>query len=178
MDFLYFGEANVYQEDLDSFLAIAEEIQLKGLTGQTSGDLIEEEQPKHSEPLQKSNISQQSTNLQTDKEAKEEFPKKSSTGVAISSQSSADLEALVDKVKSMMQKGEKMISTGGKNRNGTPTLATSYICKVCDMEGRKHVISDHIEANHLEGLSIPCDNCDKTCSSRKALGKHKIRFHE
>ena len=26
--FLYFGEANVYQEDLDSFLAIAEEIQL------------------------------------------------------------------------------------------------------------------------------------------------------
>ena len=32
LDFLYFGEANVYQEDLDSFLAIAEEIQLKGLT--------------------------------------------------------------------------------------------------------------------------------------------------
>ena len=33
LDFLYCGEANVYQEDLDSFLAIAEEIQLKGLTG-------------------------------------------------------------------------------------------------------------------------------------------------
>ena len=28
LDFLYFGEAKVYQEDLDSFLAIAEEIQL------------------------------------------------------------------------------------------------------------------------------------------------------
>ena len=41
LDFLYFGEANVYQEDLDSFLAIAEEIQLKGLTGQTSSDLGE-----------------------------------------------------------------------------------------------------------------------------------------
>ena len=33
LDFLYCGEANVYQEDLDSFLAIAEEFQLKGLTG-------------------------------------------------------------------------------------------------------------------------------------------------
>ena len=44
LDFLYFGEANVYQEDLDSFLAIAEEIQLKGLTGQTSNDLIEDEE--------------------------------------------------------------------------------------------------------------------------------------
>ena len=40
LDFLYFGEANVYQEDLDSFLAIAEELKLKGLTGQTSSDII------------------------------------------------------------------------------------------------------------------------------------------
>ena len=33
IDFLYFGEANVYQENLDSFLAVAEELQLKGLLG-------------------------------------------------------------------------------------------------------------------------------------------------
>merc|ERR1712129_184660 len=29
IDFLYFGEANIYQENLDSFLAVAEELQLK-----------------------------------------------------------------------------------------------------------------------------------------------------
>ena len=33
VDFLYCGEANVFQENLDSFLAIAEELQLKGLMG-------------------------------------------------------------------------------------------------------------------------------------------------
>ena len=33
IDFLYFGEANIYQENLDSFLAVAEELQLKGLMG-------------------------------------------------------------------------------------------------------------------------------------------------
>ena len=33
IDFLYFGETNVYQENLDSFLAIAQELQLKGLMG-------------------------------------------------------------------------------------------------------------------------------------------------
>ena len=33
IDFLYYGEANIYQENLDSFLAIAEELQLKGLEG-------------------------------------------------------------------------------------------------------------------------------------------------
>ena len=36
LDFLYFGEANVYQENLDSFLAIAEELKLKGLTGRAA----------------------------------------------------------------------------------------------------------------------------------------------
>ena len=34
VDFLYTGEANVFQESLDSFLAIAEELRLKGLMGQ------------------------------------------------------------------------------------------------------------------------------------------------
>ena len=32
LDFLYYGEANVFQENLDSFLALAEELKLKGLT--------------------------------------------------------------------------------------------------------------------------------------------------
>merc|ERR1712055_1233243 len=36
LDFLYCGKTNVYQEDLDSFLAIAEELELKGLMGKTN----------------------------------------------------------------------------------------------------------------------------------------------
>jgi len=33
VDFLYYGETKVYQENLDSFLAVSEELQLKGLIG-------------------------------------------------------------------------------------------------------------------------------------------------
>ena len=47
-DFLYFGEANVYLEDLDSFLAIAEEIQLKGWTGQSTSTKLVKEQESNS----------------------------------------------------------------------------------------------------------------------------------
>ena len=43
IDFLYFGEANVYQENLDSFLAVAEELQLKGLMGSGAEEEVEEE---------------------------------------------------------------------------------------------------------------------------------------
>ena len=42
IDFLYLGEANVSHEELDSFLALAEELQLKGLEGNS-----EEEVPEH-----------------------------------------------------------------------------------------------------------------------------------
>ena len=38
VDFLYRGEANVLQDNLDSFLGIAEELQLKGLTGRADGE--------------------------------------------------------------------------------------------------------------------------------------------
>ena len=41
VDFLYCGEANIYQESLDSFLAIAGEIQLKGLAGAGKTSIME-----------------------------------------------------------------------------------------------------------------------------------------
>jgi len=42
VDFIYYGEANVYQDNLDSFLAVARELQLKGLTGRSAEEEAEE----------------------------------------------------------------------------------------------------------------------------------------
>ena len=41
LDFFYYGEAIIYQESLDRFLRIAEELQLKGLNG-GEGESVEE----------------------------------------------------------------------------------------------------------------------------------------
>ena len=43
VDFIYQGEANIYQEDLDDFLALAEELQLKGLTGVNNKETVEKD---------------------------------------------------------------------------------------------------------------------------------------
>ena len=52
LDFLYFGEASVYQENLDSFLAIAEELQLKGLVGNVRHEeAFNGEQPENKVPF-------------------------------------------------------------------------------------------------------------------------------
>ena len=42
VDFFYHGEANVFQESLDSFLALAEELQLKGLRGNQTEKAVSE----------------------------------------------------------------------------------------------------------------------------------------
>ena len=44
LDFLYCGKASVFQENLDSFLAIAEELKLKGLAIQSPSDVLKKEE--------------------------------------------------------------------------------------------------------------------------------------
>ena len=178
LDFLYFGEANIFQEDFDSFLAIAEEIQLKGLTGQTLSDLMEEqENPQLFEPIHKdSDLLKKPKTHQRDLKPKENALATNYTTVAIPNQSRNDLQALDEKVKSMMEKSENLIPCG-KRANGTPKQQKAHTCKVCGKEGYSKDIRDHIEANHLEGISFTCDFCNKTFSARSYLDKHKNKFH-
>ena len=118
-----------------------------------------------------------STSRQMNPKPKANAPS-TSTSVAIPSEISADLQALDDKVKSMMEKGQKMIPCGGKQANGRSKQTKSYICIVCGKEGYFTLIRDHIEHNHIEEISIPCCLCDKTFSSRMALSYHKSRYHK
>jgi hypothetical protein len=48
VDFIYHGEVNIAQDDLNDFLAMAEELQLKGLTSELKQ---EKEQEVHSESI-------------------------------------------------------------------------------------------------------------------------------
>ena len=128
LDFLYLGEANVFQEDFESFLAIAEEIQLKGFKKQTSKDLIQEhEETQNAEPIQKS---RGLLNSQLDLKSNKDGPCSNSTAEAISNQSSTDLQKLEEKVKTMMEKGQKMIQVG-KKANGTPIQFTCLPVAKC-----------------------------------------------
>ena len=164
VDFLYCGEANVFQENLDSFLAIAEELQLKGLMGKTDEQIKDsnEKPPPTPSPLINTNA---------------KIPKKSFQGqisggrnpeekktVAIPGDFPGDFQELEERVMSMMEKSQNTLSY----RN-----TKASICKVCGKEGAGNAIKDHIEANHLEGVVIPCNLCDKTFRSRNALRMHK-----
>ena len=180
VDFLYCGEANVYQDNLDSFLAIAEELKLKGLMGQSRD--IDEEKPQEfnssSLPMQRKPkrvvqiypkqpptssfktvwTEQQVANIDNN------FEQTMTTAKYIT----GDLEELDEQVKSMMENSPNMIQEGKRQKR-------AKICKVCGKEGNATAIKDHIEANHLDGISLPCNNCEKTFRSRIAKRQHNCK---
>ena len=184
VDFLYCGEAKVLQENLDSFLAIAEELKLNGLSGQNSKDLVNtrkklvksipqnEEKPNHP-PRGQMPTSEESIGKGLLSKEKIE---KENRALSLPGQLSTDLLALDKKVKSMMMYSKKNISK--PSPNGPPIQIKIMICKVCQKRGTPPIIMNHIEAKHLKGIVIPCNLCDKVISSRNNLSSHKSRQHK
>jgi len=173
LDFLYYGEANVYQENIDAFLAIAVDLELKGLSGNNENEAPEEvysEPNKHVAPKsEKPNIYKRDEDQLNHKTKHIE----NETAVAVQTWSVniKDIQELDEKVKSMIIKSPNAIPNGPKD------FKKASICTVCGKEGLVTHIRNHIEANHLEGVSIPCNFCEKRFRSRDALGKHSRKHH-
>ena len=179
VDFLYYGKANIHQDNLYTFLIIAEELQLKGLNGTEGGDVEGGEEgknpteikynPKHqsidthgkNDTFETKVASQNNSDNQITSNMVADLPRLEFSG---------DMKALNEKIDSLMCQGVNMMKKGKAN-------ATAHTCKICGKEGLKQHIKEHIEANHITGISIPCNLCEKTSSSRNALRHHYMRTH-
>merc|ERR1712129_560633 len=176
IDFLYYGEANIYQENLDSFLAVAEELQLKGLIGSGAKEEVEElnnpptlkKKAKHLKQEQMHKRQDHTTSDSIFIGEKESSPPQDGTVAVTDYTVAADLQDLDDKIKSMMMLSE---NHAGENRG------RARICKVCGKEGMMGDIKKHIEANHITRVSHNCNICGKTSRSRAALSMHKSTYH-
>merc|ERR1719319_1847692 len=179
IEFLYFGEANVYQENLDSFLAVAEELQLKGLMGSGADEVkevnnkptVQEKAKNH--VLRKKNPKQDTTASDNTCVAKVESSPPLEGTVAVTDYTvAADLQDLDDKIKSMIGYSDNKIGRGAHPNQ------KAKVCKVCGKEGEMGLIRDHIEAHHITGVSHTCNICGRISRSRAALRVHKITYHK
>jgi len=180
IDFLYIGEANVYQENLDSFLALAEELQMKGLMGSGAEEVVEEVINKHSvkekskHPKQQNMYPKQGATTIPDNVSSvakiESSPHLEGTEAVTDFTVAADLQDLNEKIKSMMETTERKMFDGNQNR-------AVMVCKVCGMEGKWSYIKDHIEAKHITGVSHSCNICGTSTRSKKNMRQHKRRNH-
>ena len=174
LGFIYQGEANIFQDDLDNFLSFAEKLQLKGLSGKEGGKeqsdqygTGENKHPIKSRPTPESyeakqtvsanqELSENTPHISFD-EGKESVMNKSIVSID-------NTNELYEQIHSMMQRIE-----GSKD----------WKCKVCGkIANHKNNIRQHIEANHIEGASHPCRLCGKISRSRNGLTNHVLRFQK
>ena len=176
VDFLYFGEASVYQENLESFLAIAQELQLKGLMGSKNGETEAKQKPpkmaapqKRGNPANKveENVAKSSGQSLANLDKEIIFNENDAGALALPSNIDENLQELEEQVNSMMTRTEK------RNIHGQPI----YQCTMCGKEAKNAHLKYHIEAKHLEGVSIPCNHCPNMFRSRSILAAHICKTH-
>ena len=164
VDFIYCGEASVPEENLESFLAIAEELQLNGLMEQVVDDGSKKKEMSLPIKLEKKD------QMTTHKSVK--------SGILLDIRPDYkgpiidDLKEVAKQVNALVEKSENMVKIG-KNPDGQIMYKRALICQLCGKEGSDNNIRNHIEVNHLEGIVLPCRWCEKTFKTRKSMRRHK-----
>ena len=175
VDFIYNGEVNVYQDNLNYLLSIAEDLKIKGLSGPAmenkqvfpTPDIIPELTPTLQDniPTMETTHEIQDTNeeiiLQENVKVDPEYETVVMEERSFVSFKDGD-EELDEKIKSLMDRMEGLWS-----------------CKMCQYTAKYIThMKRHIEGRHIDGLSYPCGMCGNTFSSRNCLQAHLSRKHK
>ena len=157
LDYIYHGELQIYQHDLERFLGIAERLKLEGLIG--GNQQKDENDTKAENILEENVVKPDCTLLESTEENKRPKNVNRAAEKPVISVQSSDIHNLEE----LDQKVEESYS---KDSNGF------YACHYCEksFKQRGH-IKEHVET-HFEGLAFPCSFCDAVLRSRNSL-----RFH-
>ena len=160
MDYIYQGEVQILQTELDQFLTVAQQLKIEGLIGGDNNDGI------HTDEYFKEDFESSHTQEETvldkvednDKyvASKKRLPRADRSVAVVSSASKVEAKAAVD---DLVEKTE----------NG-------YMCKACGKTTKTLDIRRHVEI-HIEGLSFDCQFCEKSFRSRNVLNTHKSTQH-
>ena len=166
MDFIYEGEANIFEDQLERFLALAEELQLKGLSGSTEAKApeftkfsSEQNASMNQIPCQINLDREQNTSTNLSSNVKYESQKDNRKFVPFQGNSKPYIDSgTMSKIESLMAK---------RTDDGY------YTCNNCGYTSRQKChMQEHVE-KHIEGLEYPCDSCNKIMRSSLSLRNHK-----
>ena len=151
LDYIYNGELNLYQEDLDRFLMIAQRLKLEGLIGQKEHiNKTEDFQEKDLLPLNDMKTVYSNNSVPENLEDKNSIVQ------------SEDYHNLDEKINQMFSRDQSGM----------------YSCHSCPKKSNKTTnIRVHVET-HLEGLQFDCNFCSKPLRSRDSLRNHIRNYHK
>lgn len=184
VDFLYLGEINIHQDDLNEFLALAEDLQLKGLTEDSKQAM---ETSKHPKTKRESvNSLQGGKNHAQKKVFGENQTRQDENIVMASGQDASNILSVMEDFTS-----EKTGKSGVTFKDGNDALereisklmervdgtSNRWACLSCGKIDQKINIKKHIEGHHLERRDHSCNFCGQTFRSRNALQNHTSTNH-
>ena len=170
MNYIYHGVANIYQDKLNLFLGKAEELQIKGLTG--------DERRRNEKGTEVENDKLPNIKTENESDLVRDNPEGewSADTTAIASQvtPSPNVSFNGGTAKDLKSTVWSMLAQDG-------TVLTCTVCgKTTDRSSNKHVrfhMERHVESLHVEGVTYNCTRCDKISRSKVALQKHTQKFH-
>ena len=161
LDYIYHGEVNLYQEQLDSFLESAQKLEIEGLIGM-SEEGTEQNMQHHNEMEQETqNVyytteAKQIVRIDNNLEVKTQRHYSSSSDVARIDVTSLTTEEIERKIKEQYKK-----------------IDGDWTCITCDYTSPKQYnVRKHVE-KHIDGLSYSCDLCNKEFRLSNSLHNHK-----
>ena len=153
LDFMYNGEIQIFQDDLDQFLEIAQRFHLEGL--------IQNKQENYTDTQEfKYEASQESANIMDLVPESENEPINHQTKEKIIS-----LVANYESIEELDQKIEEMFEKVEGDNQKRRCIPCGKISSMV-ANARNHA------ETHIDGLNFPCQYCDKSFRSRDSLRKH------
>ena len=167
LDYIYAGEVQLYQFELNNFLDIAQKLKIKGLLGNDEGSKskVEEEEFIQEETVYPNQFTKVVKNELYIENKENSIVQSNNSGIRKQRSESNSMVNQSDI--SMKETVKNMISQNGEK----------WTCNNCGKEAStKGNIELHAEI-HIEGLEFNCNKCDKTFRSRNLLAHHRNRYH-
>ena len=160
LDYIYHGEVQIQQEELNRFLRIDQRFKLEGLIGGN-----EEEDPDEDSFLEEKIITQS----QQEDTLVPKYDIKVNQYVA---NKENKITTNVGNISNLYELDKKVEESYSKDATGC------YVCHYCakSFKKRNH-IKEHVEI-HFEDLSLPCSLCDATHRCRQSLRVHMSKSHK
>ena len=174
VDFIYYGEIIILQDDLNIFLALSEELQLKGIIGINQAGVLQTDSSLAKAKQIKNNFADIIVDNVTIKSLEEEVPKDDQTDFIKYVVQSNEIKQSIDisNASEFDDELDKKIFMVMVKFNGF------WKCQNCGKSDKsKRNMMSHIEVMHMEGAPNRCNQCGKLYRSRNLLKGHISYAH-